>query len=290
MLSLKDIRDHIPRTKPPHRPDHAPTAQRNSTHPREQPPIADRGDKRLGRHSTHSRENIAHKVVGRDAGGGAAGHELCEHGGGHGENEHGPDAEEEVGDQLGKGLSVTFMFILISIGGTYRYWPYYALFRSPAIPDQSCWVEEGGDPGVFAHAVFGAVDELALVVVALCSLGFPSHDYIRPPTPEKTRKDVTDGVGYVGQADLNGAEIVRWFGEGGFQADVQQIQRAESDGGVVDCDGDGRKAEVKDDLERVEKSALEPLNGSLGFLVDDLPRSRPFQFRWRGLCLPYWYF
>jgi len=93
-------RNHIPRTKPPHRPDHTPTAERNNTHPREQPAIANRGDKRLRRHRAHSGEDIADEVIGRDAGGGAAGHELCEHCGGHGEDEHGADAEEEVGDQL----------------------------------------------------------------------------------------------------------------------------------------------------------------------------------------------
>lgn len=172
---------------------------------------------------------------------------------------------------------------------TYRHGPYDALVCGPAVPDQSGGIEEGGDPGVFAHAVFGAVDELAGVVVAVGAPGFAGHDGVGPSAAEEGGEDVADGAGDVGQADLDGAEIVGWFGEGGFQADVQEVEGAEGDGGVVDCDGDGGEAEVEDDLERVDKGALEPLYGGLGFLMDGLPRCRPFQFCWHRLCLPWWF-
>lgn len=86
-----------------HGPNDRAARHRNHAPPREQPTIPDSRDDGFGRNGTDAGEDIADEIVGRDAGGGLAGHEFCEHGGGHAEDDHATDAEEEIRDELEKG-------------------------------------------------------------------------------------------------------------------------------------------------------------------------------------------
>lgn len=104
--------------------------------------------------------------------GGPFGHELGEHGGRHGEEEHGADAEEEVCNQ--------------------GHHPEHSPLGRPAVPDQRGGVEEGGDPGVLAHAVFGPIHQLALFVVAAGTSGFSRHDLVGPFAADEGCGDVAD--------------------------------------------------------------------------------------------------
>lgn len=196
---------HLPPSRPesPHSPNDDTTRRGNHTNSRKQPPVTNRTDQRLGNDSSHAREDVPHKVVHGDAVGCLFGHELREHGRRHGEDEHRADAEEEIRDQ--------------------GHEPEDALFDGPAVPDQGGGIEEGGDPGVLAHAVFGSVHQLALFVVAAGTLGFPRHDGIRPSAAEEGSEDVADGVGNVGQADDVGGEVVGRLGEGCLQRDVEEV-------------------------------------------------------------------
>ena len=72
-------------------------------------------------------------------------------------------------------------------------------------------------------------------VVAACSAGFAGHDHVCPAAAEEAGEEVADGVGNVAQADYDDAEIVGGAREGVLEGDVEEIQGAESDGGVVDC-------------------------------------------------------
>lgn len=239
-----------PRSEPPHRPHDDAARRGDEAHPREQPPVADGADQRLRHDGARAGEDVAHEVVDRDAVGGAAGHELGEHGGRHGEDEHGADAEEEVGDE--------------------RDGPGDALVGRPAVPHERGRVEEGGDPGVLAHAVFGPVHQFALVVVAAGALGFAGHDPVGPFAAEEGGGDVADGVGDVGQADEGGGEAVGRLGEGGYEGDVEEVQGAEGDAGVVDGDEDGGEAEVEDDFQGVDEDAFGGLDGVCGSALNAL--------------------
>ena len=66
----------------------------------EKPAVPDRVEERLGDDAADAGEDVAHEVVDRHAGRGSLGHELRQHGSGHGEDKHAADAEEEVGDEL----------------------------------------------------------------------------------------------------------------------------------------------------------------------------------------------
>ena len=121
-------------------------------------------------------------------------------------------------------------------GGTHGDDPENAFFGRPAVPDQSGRIQECGHPGIFSHAVFGTVDQLAVLVVAACAGGLAGHYGISPFAAEETRAEVADGVWDVGQADDDGGEVVRGFGKGALEADVEDVEGAEGDAGVVDCD------------------------------------------------------
>lgn len=123
--------------KPPHSPDNHTAARCDNPNTREKPAVPDRTYERLRDHCSPAREDIPHEIVERDAVRRFPWHELGQHGRRHGENEHGTDAKEEIGHQGDE--------------------PEDALLRRPAVPDQRGRVEEGCDPGVFAHAIFGPV-------------------------------------------------------------------------------------------------------------------------------------
>ena len=171
---------HLPPSRPesPHGPNHNATRRRNDTHPGKQPPVANRVDQRLRNDSAHASEHVPYKIVHRNAVGGLLGHELGEHGQGHGEDEHGADAVEEVGNHGDQ--------------------PEDALLGRPAVPDECARIQEGADPGVLAHAVFGPVHQFSVFVVAAGTLGFSRHDLVRPFAAEDGSEDVADGVGDVG--------------------------------------------------------------------------------------------
>jgi hypothetical protein len=62
--------------------------------------------------TTNARENIANKVVYGQAGASALWHKFCEHRSCHGEDYHGPAAEEEVSCQLKRSLLAWIMCAL----------------------------------------------------------------------------------------------------------------------------------------------------------------------------------
>lgn len=232
----------------PHGPNNSTTAHSNDPNPREQPAIPNGADKRLRDHRTNAREDVPYEIIDRDAAGRFLGHELRQHGRRHREDKHGADAEEEVGDE--------------------GHEPEDALFGRPAVPDQCGGVEEGGNPGVLAHAVFGSVHQLSFFVVAARSLCFARHDGVGPSAAEEGGEDVADAVGDVGQADDGGGEVVGRFGEGGFEGDVEEVEGAEGYGCVVDCDEDCGEAQVEDYAERVDEEAFEELDVVARFLVN----------------------
>ena len=88
------------RPEPSHRPNNRTARCRQHPNARKQPSVPNRGDERLGNDRPDAGADVADEIVGGDARGGALGHEFREHGGGHGEDEHAADAEEEVGDEL----------------------------------------------------------------------------------------------------------------------------------------------------------------------------------------------
>ena len=126
-----------PGPEPPHRPDDNAAPHRNDAHPAKQPAIPNGVDERLRDDGPHAGKDVADKVVHRDATRRLFGHKLRQHRRRRGEDEHGADAEEEVCDE--------------------RHDAEDAPFRRPAVRDQRGGVEEGGDPGVFPHPVFGDV-------------------------------------------------------------------------------------------------------------------------------------
>ena len=205
-----------PRSEPPHRPNDHATRHRNDSHPREQPAVANGTDERLRNDGSHTGEDVPHEIIHRDAVGRLFGHKLRQHGRRHGEDEHGADAEEEVCDQ--------------------GHEPENSLFGRPAVPDEGGGVEERGDPGVLPHSVLGSVHQFALFVVTACTLGLSGHDPIRPSATEEGSEDIADGVGNVCYADENGGEVVGRLREGRLERNVEEIQRAESDAGVVNGD------------------------------------------------------
>ena len=92
----------------PHRPYHHATGHRNDPQSSKKPSISDSCDEWLRHNSSDARENVTHKVIDCDAGGGFAWHEFGEHSGCHGEDEHATDAEEEVCDELDYFISHIF--------------------------------------------------------------------------------------------------------------------------------------------------------------------------------------
>ena len=204
------------RTESPHRPNDNTARRGDDTDPCEQPAVANGVEQRLRDDGAHAGEDVPDEVVHRDAVGCLLGHELRQHGRRHAEDEHRADAEEEVRNQ--------------------RHEPEDALFGRPPVPDERGRVQEGGDPGVLAHPVFGYVHQVALFVLPVCTLGFSGHDPVRPLAAEEGSEDVADGVGDVTQADEGFGEIVGRIGEGGLKGDIEEIERAERNTGVVDGD------------------------------------------------------
>ncbi len=186
-------------------------------------------------HNTNTRKDVPDEVADGDSTRCLFRHELRQHGRCHCEDEHGADAEEEIGDE--------------------GHEPEDATLGGPAVPDQRCRVEESGDPGVFSHAVFGSVHQFALFIVSSCFLRFALHDRVGPFAAEEGGEHVADAVGDVGQADDVGGEVVGRFREGGLEGDVEEVEGAEGYGGVVDCDEDGGEAQVEDYAERVDEGA-----------------------------------
>ena len=167
-----------PGPEPPHRPNDNAAPHGNDARAGEQPAVPDDIDKRLRDDGADAGKDVAHKVVDRDAVGRLLGHKLRQHRRGHGEDEHGADAEEEVCDE--------------------RHEPEDAPLRRPAVPDQRGGVQEGGDPGVLPHPVFGDVHEFAAGVAAVGALGFAGHDDVGPFAADEGGGDVADRVGDVG--------------------------------------------------------------------------------------------
>ena len=219
-----------------HRPDNNTTPRRHEPHKSEQPAIANNLDERLRDNGPNGTERVPDEIVGRHARGRLAGHEFREHGRHRGENDHGSDAEEEIRDQ---GCE-----------------PEGAALSRPAVPDQRAGVQDRCYPGVFAHAVFGPVDQLAgLRVEAACAASFAGHDVVGPAAAEEGGEDVAEGVGDVEDADYESAVIVGGAGEGHFDGNVEEVEGAEGDGSVVDCEEDGGIAEVEDCEERLDEEA-----------------------------------
>lgn len=90
-----------------HSPYYTPTTQCDYAHAREQPAVANSTDKWVRCDGTDAREDVTDKIIDCDAGRGLARHKFCEHGGRHGEDEHGANAKEEVGYQLEYQVSQT---------------------------------------------------------------------------------------------------------------------------------------------------------------------------------------
>lgn len=189
--------------EPPHSPDDNAARHRDTAYAGKQPPVANRIDQRLRNDSSHTGEDIPHKVIHRDAVGCLFGHELREHGRSHGKYEHGADAEEEVCNQ--------------------RDQPENPLFGGPAVPNECGRVEEGGDPGVLAHAVFRYIHQFSLFIIAASTLCFSRHDLVGPFATKEGREHVADGVGDVGESDEGGGEFIGRLGEDGLERYVEEI-------------------------------------------------------------------
>ena len=84
------------RTILPHGPHHRTARHSNDTNTREKPAVTNRAEERFGDKSADAGDDVADEIVGGDAGGGFSRHEFGQHRGCHAEDEHGPDAEEEV--------------------------------------------------------------------------------------------------------------------------------------------------------------------------------------------------
>ena len=121
-------------------------------------------------------------------------------------------------------------------------------FRRPAIPYQSGRIQERCDPCVFPHTVLGLIHQLAVAVVPSGLSRFAGHDGVGPPSAEDAGYEITYGAWNIGEADYDGGEIVWRFGEGPFDTDVDQIQRAKRDADIVDRDEHGREAKIEENL------------------------------------------
>jgi len=211
---------HSPlRSPPPHRPDNrTPTGQTPQPENRHNPPIANRPNDRLRDHGTRKRKDVPHEVVDGDARRCALRHELGKHGGHQGEDEHGADAEEEVGDH-GDGPDNAFLY-------------------RPTVTYQRAGPEKGSNPCVFLHAVFRSEHEFAMVVVAPLLARLAMHNLVYPSPPKDGSEEVADGAGDVEKTHDEGRKVVRVFGETGLDAYVEGVERAERYASVVDgeCD------------------------------------------------------
>lgn len=67
---------------------------------------------------------------------------------------------------------------------------------------------------------------------------------VGPFPTDKTREDVAEGAGYVGETDDDDGETVGRVGEGGFHADVKEVERSECNTGIEDCEQDSRKPKI----------------------------------------------
>ena len=226
-----------PRSKSPHGPNDNQTSSSEESDDSEEPAITDGLDERLRQDGAAGGENVAEEVVDGDAGAGATGHEFGEHGGGHGEDEHGADAEEEVADQGDE--------------------PERVAVRRPAVPQQGPRVHDCGDPCVLPHPVLRLVGQLAVGEVPARAAGLARHDPVRPAAAEHRCQQVPDAGGDVEQADDDAGVGVRRGGEGGFEGYVQYVQRPEGHGGAVHRDQNGGEAEVEDDAERLDQEAAQ---------------------------------
>lgn len=60
------------------------------------------------------------------------------------------------------------------------------------------------------------------------------HDAVDPAPAEEGGEEVPEGIGDVQQADDEGGVVVWRGGEGGLDGDVEDVETAEGDAGVVD--------------------------------------------------------
>lgn len=166
--------------------------------------------------------------------------------------------------------------IMLRMAVTYWSEPVDTLVSRPSKPHQSRWVEKGPKPSVLAHSVFRLIDQLAFPdTVGFYRLSL--HDVVHPRAANNAGEDVAKSVGYIEQANDQGAELVRRSLEGESDGDVQNVQDAECDGGVIDREEDSGVAEVCKDLERVDEEHSKYDNVLLGLFLNRLAGRRTTQ-------------
>lgn len=106
-----------------------------------------------------------------------------------------------------------------------------------------------------------------MLVVAVRFLGLARHDFVDPAAAEDGSEEIAQGAGDIQEAEDEGREVVRGLGEGGLQGDVEEVQGAEGDAGVVDGEGDRREAHPGENDERVNEDAVEVLEEGFCFLL-----------------------
>lgn len=235
---------------PPNKHNNNRTRKRDARQYREKPPIPNRPNQRLRKQRPREREDVAHKVIQRDARARLARDQLCEHRRHGPEKEHAADPEEEVRNHGRQ--------------------PEDPVLRRPAVPEQRGGHEERGGPDVLAQAVFGVEDELAGGGDAAGAAGAASHYVVDPFAAEEGGEQVAYAIEHVEEADCqglvrlgregrgrtdDGAEVVWGAREGLLDADVEEVEAAECNGGVVDAERDGREAQVGDEGEGVDEDA-----------------------------------
>jgi hypothetical protein len=117
--------------------------------------------------------------------------------------------------------------------GDHRNDPYHAFLSSPSIPDQRARPEDRCYPRILLHPVFGPENQLALRVVPACLACFAVHDIVDPAAAEYTSQEISGAVGDIQQTDDESGEAVRLRGECGLHGDVEYVQCAKRDAGVV---------------------------------------------------------
>lgn len=90
------------RTKYSHQENDRAACEADQSKNGEKPPIADAIDNGRCDERANAGEDVSHEIVEGHAFGRFLGHELCQHGGHHTEDEHRADAEEEVCNHLSR--------------------------------------------------------------------------------------------------------------------------------------------------------------------------------------------
>lgn len=165
-------------------------------------------------------------------------------------------------------------------GNTYRDDPYDCLLRCPSVPEQSTREESNGQPGIFAHPVFGSGHERAFFVVAAGIAGFAGHDVVGPFPAKDGSNDQTEGEGEIQQTDDEGGVVVGRGRKGLLNADAPDSDDAEGDAGEIDGDQDCGESEIGENSKWVEGC----FRDCCSLLSDATFRSdlvRSFQCGWR---------